>query len=199
MGTAVNDPGRAASGAHHHGQNESGIYILRGHVRFRWGEHLEHVVGHGPGDFIFVPPFEVHMEENLDTANEAELLLARNSQEAIVVNVPTRVSHDAGAVGGRLRRQGRGCGRRDARRRARHRCRARARKARPCMSLAGAAVRAAHRRWAGHETIEDTAELVTAAGGTGIAVRVDHSEERRGGWRWRSASRMSRADASTSS
>jgi uncharacterized RmlC-like cupin family protein len=41
-----------------------------------------------PGDFVFVPPFEVHVEENLDTEHEAELLLARNSQEAIVVNVP---------------------------------------------------------------------------------------------------------------
>ena len=87
MGTAVNDPG-AASGAHHHGHNESGIYILRGRVRFRWGEKLEHVVDTEPGDFVFVPPFEVHMEENLDPENEAELLLARNSQEAIVVNVP---------------------------------------------------------------------------------------------------------------
>ena len=87
MGTAVNDPG-AASGAHHHGANESGIYILRGRVRFRWGEKLEHVAIAEPGDFIFVPPYEVHMEENLDTENEAELLLARNSQEQIVVNVP---------------------------------------------------------------------------------------------------------------
>ena len=41
-----------------------------------------------PGDFIFVPPYEVHMEENLDQDGEAELLLARNSQEQIVVNVP---------------------------------------------------------------------------------------------------------------
>ena len=87
MGTAVNEPG-AKSGVHHHGANESGIYILRGRVRFRWGEHLEHVVDTEPGDFVFVPPFEVHMEENLDSDGEAELLLARNSQEQIVVNVP---------------------------------------------------------------------------------------------------------------
>lgn len=86
MGTAVNDPGQR-SGVHHHGKNESGIYILRGRVRFRWGEKLEHVVDTEPGDFVFVPPFEVHMEENLDPQNEAELLLARNSQEQIVVNV----------------------------------------------------------------------------------------------------------------
>ena len=87
MGTAVNDAG-AKSGVHHHGQNESGIYILRGRVRFRWGEQLEHVVDTEPGDFVFVPPYEVHMEENLDPESEAELLLARNSQEQIVVNVP---------------------------------------------------------------------------------------------------------------
>ena len=87
MGTAVNAPG-AASGAHHHGTNESGIYVLRGHVRFRWGDQLEHVADTGPGDFVFVPPFEVHIEENLDADGEAELLLARSSQEAIVVNVP---------------------------------------------------------------------------------------------------------------
>lgn len=87
MGTAVNAPGQA-SGAHHHGGNESGIYILRGRVRFRWGEKLEHAIDAEPGDFIFVPPYEVHLEENLDTENEAELLLARNSQEQVVVNVP---------------------------------------------------------------------------------------------------------------
>jgi uncharacterized RmlC-like cupin family protein len=87
MGTAVNSPG-ACSAAHHHGHNESGIYILRGRVRFRWGENLEHVIDTEPGDFVFVPPYEVHMEENLDPSGEAELLLARNSQEAIVVNVP---------------------------------------------------------------------------------------------------------------
>jgi uncharacterized RmlC-like cupin family protein len=87
MGTAVNEPG-AKSGVHHHGHNESGIYILRGRVRFRWGAKLEHVVDTNPGDFVFVPPYEVHMEENLEEDGEAELLLARNSQEQIVVNVP---------------------------------------------------------------------------------------------------------------
>lgn len=87
MGTATNSPGQC-SAAHHHGANESGIYILRGRVRFRWGAKLEHVQDTQPGDFVFVPPFEVHMEENLDPDSPAELLLARNSQEQIVVNVP---------------------------------------------------------------------------------------------------------------
>jgi len=87
MGVAVNDPGQA-SGAHHHGRSESGIYVLKGRVRFRFGEKLEHVVDTEAGDFVFVPPFEVHSEENLSQDEEAQLLLARNTQEAIVVNVP---------------------------------------------------------------------------------------------------------------
>ena len=87
MGTAVNSPGQC-SAVHHHGSNESGIYILRGRVRFRWGPKLENVIDTEPGDFVFVPPYEVHLEENLDPDGEAELLLARNSQEQIVVNVP---------------------------------------------------------------------------------------------------------------
>jgi uncharacterized RmlC-like cupin family protein len=87
MGTGVNEPG-GVSGVHHHGKNESGIYILSGRIRFRWGEKLENVVDTGPGDFVFVPPWEIHQEENLDPGNIAEFLLARNAQEGIVVNVP---------------------------------------------------------------------------------------------------------------
>ena len=48
------------------------------------------------------------------------------------------------------------------------------------------------------ETIEETAELVTAAGGEGIAVAVDHLERRAGPRRWSSASTPSTA-ASTCS
>ena len=87
MGVGRNEPGSAA-GAHHHGESESGIYVLEGRIRIRWGESLEHFADTGPGDFIFVPPFEVHTEENLDPAHEAVFLLARTSMEAIVVNVP---------------------------------------------------------------------------------------------------------------
>lgn len=87
MGVGVNEPG-ACSAVHHHGESESGIYVLKGRIRFRWGDNLEHVQDSGPGDFIFVPPFEIHSEENLDPDNPAEFLLARNTMEAIVVNVP---------------------------------------------------------------------------------------------------------------
>lgn len=86
MGTGTNDPG-GVSGAHHHGHSESGIYVLSGHIRFRFGEQLENIVDTEPGDFIFVPPWEVHSEENLSSTEPASFLLARNTQEAIVVNV----------------------------------------------------------------------------------------------------------------
>src|SRR5687768_7866085 len=41
--------------------------------------------------------------------------------------------------------------------------------------VTGRTTRDAHSPMNRAETIEDTAELVTAAGGTGIAVRVDHT------------------------
>mgnify|MGYP000994549399 CR=1 FL=1 len=56
-------------------------------MRFRWGKRLEHVADAKTGDFIFVPPFEVHSEENLDPTNPAEFIVARNTPEGIVVNV----------------------------------------------------------------------------------------------------------------
>jgi uncharacterized RmlC-like cupin family protein len=36
------------SGAHHHGEIESAIYIISGRARFRYGERLEHVLGRTP-------------------------------------------------------------------------------------------------------------------------------------------------------
>tara|TARA_Y100000588_G_scaffold312285_2_gene338876 strand:- start:1 stop:390 length:390 start_codon:yes stop_codon:yes gene_type:complete len=87
MGVGHNEPG-GSSDVHHHGESESGIFVLEGHLRFRWGDTLEHVTDAGPGDFIFVPPYEIHAEENLDSSNEAVFLLARTTMEAIVVNVP---------------------------------------------------------------------------------------------------------------
>lgn len=87
MGVATNDPG-AVSGVHHHGEAESGIFILRGRIRFRWGLKLENSIDTGPGDFIYVPPFEVHMEENLSAEEPAQFVLARNSNGVIVINVP---------------------------------------------------------------------------------------------------------------
>jgi len=58
-GTVVVQP-NAKTGAHHHGELETVLYIIKGRARFRWGEKLEFVDEAGPGDFIYVPPFLPH-------------------------------------------------------------------------------------------------------------------------------------------
>ncbi|OHV27180.1 cupin [Parafrankia soli] len=41
-----------------------------------------------PGDYIFVPPWVPHREENPDPEHEALVVIARSTQDAIVVNLP---------------------------------------------------------------------------------------------------------------
>ena len=54
----------AKTGAHHHGELESVIYVVKGRARMRWGDHLEFTAEAGPGDFIYVPPYVPHQEIN---------------------------------------------------------------------------------------------------------------------------------------
>lgn len=85
-GRAIIEPD-AKTGAHHHGELESVIYVVRGRARMRWGEHLEFVAEAGPGDFIFVPPFVPHQESNAATDQPLECVLVRSDQEPVVVNL----------------------------------------------------------------------------------------------------------------
>jgi uncharacterized RmlC-like cupin family protein len=41
-----------------------------------------------PGDYVYVPPYAPHREENPSESEEAVVVIARNTQEAIVVNLP---------------------------------------------------------------------------------------------------------------
>lgn len=77
----------AKSGAHHHGQCESSIYVIKGRARFLWGDRLEHVSEAGPGDFIYVPPNLVHQEINPSDTESIEMIVARDCAEGVVVNV----------------------------------------------------------------------------------------------------------------
>ena len=86
MGHVSAPPG--SSGAHHHGDAESGIYVLSGRVRMHFGESMESSVDAEAGDFIYVPPHTVHVEENLSDTEPVELIVARNSAEYLVANVP---------------------------------------------------------------------------------------------------------------
>src|SRR5947199_10364221 len=77
----------AKTGAHHHGELESVIYVVKGKARMRWGEQLEYVAEAGPGDFIYVPPFVPHQEINASTDETLECVLVRSDNEAVVVNL----------------------------------------------------------------------------------------------------------------
>ncbi len=78
---------RTASQNHHHGDSETGIYVVSGHPVFVFADGGQEVrLTPEPGDYIFVPPFTAHREENPST-EPAVVVLARSSQEAIVVNL----------------------------------------------------------------------------------------------------------------
>jgi uncharacterized RmlC-like cupin family protein len=76
------------SANHHHGHSETGIYVVSGTPVFVFLDgDLETRLEAKPGDYIFVPPWVPHREENPDPNEEAVVVIARNTQEAIVVNV----------------------------------------------------------------------------------------------------------------
>ena len=77
----------AKTGAHHHGDLESVIYVISGRARMRWGEYLEFVAEAGPGDFIYVPPFVPHQEINANREEPLSCVLVRSGQEPVVVNL----------------------------------------------------------------------------------------------------------------
>jgi uncharacterized RmlC-like cupin family protein len=80
----------ANSGNHHHGDSETAIFVLSGHPVFVFAESGadgETRIETSPGDFVFVPPFTPHREENPSPDEEAVVVIARSTQEAIVVNV----------------------------------------------------------------------------------------------------------------
>lgn len=80
------------SGNHHHGEAETAIYVVSGTPEFVF---LDESTGDevrlrtAPGDYVFVPPYTPHREENNDPDIEAVVVIARSTQEAIVVNLPS--------------------------------------------------------------------------------------------------------------
>ena len=83
----VKTPPGSASGAHHHGDCETAIYVLSGRVVFRYGPRLEHAINAEAGDFVFVPPNEIHLEENLSDTEPNELIVSRGCTSMLVINV----------------------------------------------------------------------------------------------------------------
>jgi uncharacterized RmlC-like cupin family protein len=78
------------SGDHHHGEAETAIYVVSGHPVFVFAEGDSEVrLETAPGDYVFVPPYVPHREENPSPGEEAVVVIARSTQEGIVVNLPS--------------------------------------------------------------------------------------------------------------
>ena len=85
FGKASNPPG-FRSLPHHHGEAETGAYVLSGRARVYFGKDLQEYIDLSEGDFMFVPPFIPHLEVNMSTTEELWWLACR-TPENIVVNL----------------------------------------------------------------------------------------------------------------
>jgi uncharacterized RmlC-like cupin family protein len=77
------------SAVHHHGEAESGIFIVSGRARFYSGPELDESFEAREGEFVWVPPNVIHVEQNVATDQPVRMVVARSTQETLVFNVPT--------------------------------------------------------------------------------------------------------------
>jgi uncharacterized RmlC-like cupin family protein len=85
FGQVSNSPGYR-SVPHHHGEAETGGYVLRGRGRIYFGEGYREWLDMTAGDWVFVPPFMPHVEANMSTTEDLIWLTAR-TPDNIVVNL----------------------------------------------------------------------------------------------------------------
>lgn len=85
FGKVSNEPGYRSL-PHHHGEAETGGYVLAGHGRIYFGENYSQYVDMSEGDFVFVPPFMPHVEVNMSLTEELVWLTTR-TPDNIVINL----------------------------------------------------------------------------------------------------------------
>ena len=86
-GTFLVEPG-ARTGIHHHGEQETVVYVLEGESRVQWGERGEHEVTARTGDFLHIPAQLIHREINPSRSAPFRWIVIRSTSEPIVVNLP---------------------------------------------------------------------------------------------------------------
>ena len=75
---------RGRTEVHHHGECETSIYILHGRARFYSGDGLSDIIDADEGDFVYVPAYQVHVEENASETEDLVVLLSRNCSGSVV-------------------------------------------------------------------------------------------------------------------
>ena len=86
-GTFRVEPG-ARTGIHHHGPQETIVYVLAGEALLRWGTRGEHTATVRPGDFLHVPAHVIHQEINPSPTEPFHWVVVRSSPQPLVVNLP---------------------------------------------------------------------------------------------------------------
>ena len=75
------------TGWHHHGNQETIIYVKSGQAKVRWGPQLQQEALAQAGSFVYIPAFLPHQEINPSPDTVSEWVIVRNGPEAIVVNL----------------------------------------------------------------------------------------------------------------
>ncbi len=81
-------PPGARSRPHYHENCESALYMLKGSIEIKWGDHLEDSVVVEAGDMLYVPPRETHVVINASDSEPAEYVVGRDSPTEDSVEVP---------------------------------------------------------------------------------------------------------------
>ncbi|WP_150462812.1 cupin domain-containing protein [Nesterenkonia ebinurensis] len=85
FGQVSNVPGYRSL-PHHHGEAETGGYVLKGHGRIYFGEDYSEYLDMKEGDWVFVPPYMPHVEANMSVTEDLVWLTTR-TPENIVINL----------------------------------------------------------------------------------------------------------------
>lgn len=85
FGKVSNAPGYRSL-PHHHGEAETGGYVLKGRGRIYFGENYQEFLDMDEGDFVFVPPNWAHVEANMSVTEDLVWLTTR-TPDNIVVNL----------------------------------------------------------------------------------------------------------------
>jgi uncharacterized RmlC-like cupin family protein len=78
----------AMTGIHHHGEQETVVYVLEGEAFVRWGNRGEYSATVRAGDFLRVPAWLPHQEINPSSEHQFRWVVVRSTPEPIVVNLP---------------------------------------------------------------------------------------------------------------
>jgi uncharacterized RmlC-like cupin family protein len=76
------------TGIHHHGEQDTVVYVLEGDATVRWGDLGEHSATVGTGDFLHVPSWLPHQELNPSQEHPFRWVVVRSTSEPIVINLP---------------------------------------------------------------------------------------------------------------